>query len=614
MGRLRLLLGMSMKHTLVKGPELPSLMERWDKAPEIGLDTESHGPNLMGKKFLNVHRSSLTGVSLATEEGAWYIPVAHIKRNVNLFWLQKFFAWRFDGPVWIHNLKHELHAAKTGPLSWDLASFPRLGCTQILAHLAQMGENMGQKNVSFGLKQLAKLHLDMDMATFEEVTKGVSFASLDPKDPVALKYACDDAEAALKLSRVLRDGLLEGQEDLFWKTRGRTPHAFQEMEETGFGLDVPKLEKNLVVFEARLAELEAEWSFLVGGISMRSSQQLQEMYTRGHWSTKDVKENSQGYSTEKEYVLKQLDLCKKGSTGYDAAKVKVEHGTLSKLVSTYGKSLIEGSYQHPDFRVHGSFNPTGTVTGRPSSSGPNLLNIPVRTDEGKLIRDAFTAGREGWTLLSADYSQIELRILAHLMGQGTLFDGFHHGMDPHQITADNAGTDRDGGKFLNFAIIYGVGIMKIAKQIGCSFGRAKGIMAKLNESEPGIELLRNRIVSLSAKRGYVKTISGRHQLLPGLKSKSQGIRGSAERKAFNTPHQGGAADIMDAGMMKFYDQKDHSRCKLVCQVYDDLVMMVRDDYVDECEVLLQQSLESAWKLDVPLVAEPARGYRWSSHK
>ena len=604
-----------MTHTLVKGPEIPSLLERWEKAPGLGLDTESSGPNLVGKKMLNVFRSSLTGVSISTEEGSWYIPVGHRKHNVNLHWLSKFFGWTYFGDTWIHNVKHELHAANTAPLPWVLGeTWPNLLCTQNLAHLAQMGYDQGRKSVSFGLKKLAKLHLGMDMLEFEEATKGVSFCELSPKDKTTLRYACEDAEAALRLSGVLRDGLLPGQEELFRSVRGRTPRCFAEMEATGFGLDVDRLEKNTSMFEKRVAELEEEWAFEVGPVNIRSSQQLQKLYDDGDWSTVGVKENTQGFSTEKEYVEKQMVLCEKGSKGWEAARIKVEHSRLSKLVSTYGHTLVEQSRQYPDFRLHGSFNPTGTVTGRPSSSGPNLLNIPARSAEGKLIRESFTAGMDDWTLVSADYSQIELRILAHLMGEGNLYEGFHHGDDPHQLTANLAGTDRDGGKYLNFAIIYGVGMENISKNLQCSISKAKKIMDTLNRNEPGIARLRNKIIAKSQSRGYVKTLAGRHQLLPDLKASGSGRRGSAERKCFNTPHQGGAADIMDAGMMAFYRAKDHDRCKLVCQVYDDLVTVMRNDYVEEGMSLLQSSLENAWDLKVPLVAEPAHGYRWSEHK
>jgi DNA polymerase-1 len=602
--------------TLVKPGGVPALLERLDRAPAVGLDTESSGPNLLGKNMLNVLRSTLTGVSLATEEGAFYVPIGHVIRNVGLDEVEKLFAWRPkpEVPLYIHGAKHEAKAFATGPFPWPLLEHRKIGCTQILAHLAQKGQNMGKKNVSFGLKQLVSEHLGYRMQTFEEVVGRGTFAGLDPKDPKVLRYACDDATGALAIAEFLIPFLLPGQLELFWKTRGRTFRAFAEMESTGFGLDVPCLEGHVETFERRLRELEEEWDFLIGGVSMRSSKQLQRLFEDGTWSSEGLQTTTQGFSTEREYVEKQLRVCKRGSLGYRAAVVKLEHGRLSKLVSTYGRKLVDLSRQYPDFRLHGSFNPTGTVTGRPSSSDPNLLNIPTRTEEGRRIREALTAGREGWTLLSADYSQVELRILAHLLGGGNLFSGLVAGADPHQITADNAGTDRPGGKYLNFAIIYGVGTGNIAKNLGCSVSKAKSIIDTLNRNEPGIEQLRSRIESASRKRGYVRTLAGRHQLLPDLRSSSKSLRASAERKVFNTPHQGGAADIMDAGMMAFFDAKDDDRCRLVCQVYDDLVCLVRDDYLDEARELLQTSLESAWDLRVPLVAEPADGYRWSDHK
>lgn len=598
---------------------LESVIDVLGHAEQIGLDTESSGPLLIHrpkkKQMINVFRSSLTGISVAVPGEAWYIPVGHRKHNLDLESLSRFYRalGDFRGKVWAHNAKHELHAAGGSPVPWDLGAVERLGCTQVLAHLAQQAVNQGKANQSLGLKELSAHHLGMEQFTFDEVTKGYDFSQLDPRDEDTLRYACEDAEAALGLAEKLVPLLLEGQEELFWRVRGQTYRCFAEMEQTGFGLDVARLEEHLGGFQKRLTELEDEWSFLLGGISMSSSKQLQELYSRGIWDPKDIPENTQGFSTEKEYIDWQLHRCPRRSLGHEAARVKLEHGALQKLVSTYGGKLIEKAYQYPDLRLHGSFNPTGTVTGRPSSSDPNLLNIPARTAEGKKIRDAFVA-RPGWTLLSADYSQIELRILAHLLGEGRLFTTFMHGGDAHQATADAAGVSRDVGKFLNFAIIYGVGLGKLAKVAGVSMGGARKIMDTLHENEPGIAHLKQRVIDVSRKRGYVRTLAGRHQVLPYLSSRNADLRSSDERKAFNTPHQGGAADIMDAGMLAFWKAKDDSKCRLVCQVYDDLVCEVREDYLEEAEELLKTTMENAWKLKVPLVAEPASGYRWSEHK
>ena len=602
-----------------KARQLEPVLNALERAEDIGLDTESDAPLLTHrpkkKQMINVHRSTLAGLSLAVEGRAWYIPVGHRKHNLDLHAASVLFR-AIEGSkarFWAHNAKHEVLAARRAPVPWDIEAVRNLGCTQSLTHLAQKALNQGRKNQSLRLKDLSKLHLGMEQLTFEEATGGRDFGQLDPRDPVAVKYACDDAVAALGLAKKLVPELLPGQEDLFWRTRGQTYRCFADMEATGFGLDVPRLEEHLADFKRRLAELEEEWSFLVGDVSMRSSQQLQALFERGMWDPKDLPRTAHGYSTEKEYIGWQLERCCAGSPGYEAARVKLEHGSLAKLVSTYGHKLVEKAYQHSDLRLHGSFNPTGTVTGRPSSSDPNLLNIPVRTEEGRKIRDAFVS-REGWTLVSADYSQVELRILAHLLGEGRLYETFQAGGDAHQATADAAGVTRDVGKFLNFAIIYGVGLSKLAKVAGVSMGGAKRIMDTLHANEPGIAHLKERVVDVSRKRGYVRTLAGRHQLLPYLKSSNDDLRYSDERKAFNTPHQGGAADIMDAGMLAFFRRMDRSKCHLVCQVYDDLVCEMRDDYVEEGEALLRECLESAWDLRVPLVAEPARGKRWSAHK
>lgn len=591
-----------------------SLFSAIEQAPAIGFDTESDGPNVAGKRMLNVHRSTLAGVSFSTGDRSWYVAVNHRKHNCDLHRLGHLFqAMRDSDATWAcHSLKHEIHAARSAPIPWVLPE--RVACTQVLSHLTQQGVNQGKENVSFGLKALTREHLGMDQMDFDTATKGYGVGAHDSKDPDLLRYVCEDAEGALGLFSFLPTKALPGQMDLFWRTRGRTPRAFAQMEQTGIGLDFATHERNLRTFDARVAALREQWEFLAPGTNPGSSKQLQALYDNGTWSTKDIPKTTHGYSTEKEYIGWQLQRCKPGSLGHALAECKVELSRLTKLVSTYGYGLIRNARQYPDFRVHGSFNPTGTQTGRPSSSDPNMLNFPVRTEEGKLIRQALVS-RDGWTLVSADYSQVELRILAHLLREGRLFTTLLQGGDPHQATADLAGVDRAVGKFLNFAIIYGVGLHKLAKVAGVDFRGAKRIMDTLLRNEPGIAHLKQSVVEATRQRGYVRTLAGRHQVLPYINSRNGDLRMSAERKAFNTPHQGGAADIMDAGMMAMWDRMDHSKCRFVVQVYDDLVCEMRDDYVEEGSALLQECLEGAWPtLRVPLVVDPARGKRWSEHK
>lgn len=606
---------------LCNTPEaLQELANKLERFPAIGLDTESSGPllvHLKGKnERLNLYRSSLTGLSLATPDGeAYYVPIGHRRHNADLHSLTKLYAAirAYCGHIWIHNLKWELGSFHYGPIPSPLHPGQHLGCTQVGCWLTQ---KQGSVASPYGLKALTKRHLGMEQLNFEEATKGRDFSELDPRQERTLKYACEDAIGALRLGEeiILPELESRGLVDLFWDIETQVPRVYRHMEDAGMGLDPDSLLPTMERFEAEIAQIQDDWDWLLPKrIKLNSAKDLQWFFKEGHWDSTDVASSKYGFSTEKEYVEWQLDRCPDGSLGYRAAQLKQRHSQLTKLVSTYGMAMLEKAWQYPDQRLHGGFNPTGTATGRPSSSYPNLLNIPTRTKEGKAIRDAFLA-REGWTLVSADYSQIELRVLAHLLGKGRLFDTLQAGGDPHQATADAAKTTRDVGKFLNFAIIYGVGREKLARKAGTNDAGAKRIMETLKDNEPGIFELRDKVVAATHKRGYVKTLLGRFRVLPGIKAKSYEIKGHAERAAFNTPIQGGARDIMTLGMLDFYRKMDHSRCRIVCQVYDDLVTEMREDYVREGKALLQDCLENAYKLKVPLVAEPAEGRRWSQHK
>lgn len=599
-----------------------ALANKLDSFPSLGLDTESSGPllvHLTGKdEMLNLYRSSLTGLSIALPDGiSYYVPISHRRHNTDLESLSRLYAALagYKGVIWIHNARWELGAFRYGPLPSPLQPSHRIGCTQVGTWLVQKGTMEGGAK-GFGLKDLTKKHFGMEQLTFEEATGGKDFSELDPRDAVTLRYACEDAVGALRLGEeVVLPGLRKhGLEDLFWGTEMDVVRCFRHMEDTGWLLDPESLETTTREFEAEIAQLEEEWDWLLPKrIKLTSSKALQWFYQEGHWDPEGVEVKAHGPSTEKEYISWQLHRCKPGSLGHEAARIKVRHSALTKLVSTYGYSLLEKAWQYPDMRLHGNMNPTGTATGRPSSSYPNMLNIPARSKEGKRIREAFIS-RPGWTLVSADYSQIELRILAHFLGKGRLFDAIASGGDPHQATADAARVTRDIGKTLNFAVIYGVGEESLGRKTGIGTAAAKRALENLKQGEPGIESLRLRVIALTEQRGYVKTLSGRFRRLPGIRAKAWGAKGHAERAAFNTPFQGGARDIMTQGMLSFFRQMDHTRCRLVSQIYDDLITEMEDSYVEEGQALLQQCLESAWKLAVPLVAEPATGKRWSEHK
>lgn len=619
------------------------LSEGW-----VGFDTESHGPELTHQKFINVYRSQLTGFSLAFADGtSYYVPVNHAKGNAafqEAMGLLRVLVE--DGMCAVHNLKHERRVLSMEGLEerWTNAI-----CTQVLCWMLQVSEG------GYGLKHLASSLLGFDMKTFEETTGGLPFNALDTKD--AVDYACQDAEAALLLAQryyPLQYPELDrfrGMKPAFWNREMPYIEVLQHMEDSGMLLDCDKLREVVSDFRSRAKSVLSQWQAvcrehgllrwevddncldLEEAISPTSSKQLQLLFQTGHWAAEGVPYKATGYSTSAEYVRMQIDSLPSSEVGKQLAELKLEHSKLNKLVTTYGEKLIEIASQYPDGRLHCNYLHTGTATGRLSSSGPNLQNIPARTEEGLRIRDAFVAP-EGWSLVSADYSQIELRVLAHFCGEGALFEGYCQGADVHQAVADQLGVTRSQGKTTNFASVYGVGPKKLSRSLGMTLDECKAFLDRYKkEFAPEVFALLEKAAAVAERRGYVRTLGGRirrsklkeaREYLDGLRSshnaseearrEAWGRMASEERKAGNTPIQGGARDVMVEGTLRFYRRMDRERCKIIAQIHDDLVCEVRDDYVEECSRLLKESLEGAWELRVPLVVEPVVGKRWSDLK
>jgi DNA polymerase-1 len=618
--------------------------------PVIGFDTESSGPVLPARRksdeFLNVYRSSLTGLSISTAEHDYYVPVGHRKNNCDLQAFDKLSQAlkAYPGVAAIHSLKHEMKAVRYAPRPLTLPS--RSACTQVLCWITQRPSN--QEKRPYGLKQLSKTYLGIEQATFDETTNGLDFSQLDPCAPKVIKYACDDALAARLLWEKFSPELFqhhspwdsvitEGKAPLwewYWDVEMPFLGVLSDMEDAGVALDEEKLLEAIRAFQAEASDLEDEWAWLLPKtVKIGSSKTLQWLYSQGEWDSTGLPKGKSGaISTKKEHVKSQLSRCKPGSVGYEAARIKLRHSGLTKLCTTYGQALLDRAWSYPDLRVHASFNPTGTATGRLSSNDPNMQNLPARSAEGKRIREAVVAA-PGRTLLSADYSQIELRVLAHLLGSGPLFSAYHRGDDVHEVTAREVGVERGVAKNLNFLVVYGGGARKLAETGGgLSLAEAKEALSRFQERYSDIFTLKDRMIAAAEKRGFIRTLSGRFRRLDIRKYRNQleavqhlgrnsQVRkdawarlGGEERKAPNTAVQGSAGDIMKLGMLAFHRNIDLKRCRPVIQVHDDLVTECDVDYLDEAREILKHSLENAYKLKVPLVVAPADGERWSLHK
>jgi len=316
--------------------------------------------------------------------------------------------------------------------------------------------------------------------------------------------------------------------------------------------------------------------------------------------------NTGAYSTDVE-VLESL------ADSYDIAKLLLEYRKIQKLKSTY-VDAIPTMVNKVTGRVHASFNQTGTATGRLSSSDPNLQNLPGRTDEGKEIRMAVKPQKEGWSILGADYSQIELRVLAHMSEDETLIKAFMDDRDIHMETAKrifNIGEEfvtesmRRIGKMVNFAIVYGVSPYGLAKRIGMDVKETRKIIDSYFENYRGVQTYMAGIKELARKYGYVKTMFGRRRDIPQINARDPNVRAEGERIAINTPIQGTAADIMKIAMVRIYERlrEQHLKALMILQVHDELIFEVPDEELETVRTLVKEEMENAVKLRVPLLVD-----------
>lgn len=629
--------------------EVGRLLERLDGQPDVGFDTESSGPLLVGlrgkRSMVNVYRSTLSGLSLSAPDGtSAYIPLSHREANAPLSVLeplQRFLA-AYSGNLWIHNAKHELLALSRPPFPKGYWTRGMLGghrnwlCTQVGMWFVGKASSTG----TYGLKALAPEYLGMELASFDDTTGGFDFSQLKPKD--GLDYACQDSEAALLLGtdHVMPGLMAMGDKPFEWFLNVEMPFVAVLRAMTDNGMRVDQDRHRALIEELRADEerLLARWELLSDGINPNSGQQLQRLYEGGVWDPKGVPTNKNGVSTQAEHIRWQLARCAEGSLGHRLATTKLEYAALRKLTGTYGLKLLDMQGQYPDQRLHGSFLHTGTATGRLSSSYPNLQNIPKRTELGKRIRKSFVP-REGYRFVSADYSQIELRLMAHFAGEGRLLDGYRKGVDVHQETADMLSEllgmefSRDQGKTGNFMPIYGAGPKRAAQTLSLSLLHARRFLKAHEKAHHEAHAALDRMRDAGRERGWVRTFSGRKRaiasrhwqgVMDSLRAEGKTYQNSEEyrdawyslgkedRRARNTPIQGGAADVVKLAMVRV--ARELGIDNLVCQIHDDLMLEVPEEIAKNVSLELQDTMEGVGEhfgLRVPLVAEPSVGSDWS---
>jgi DNA polymerase-1 len=590
-------------------------LERWcaliASAPLVALDTETTSLAYM--------RAELVGISLAVKSGeAAYIPLAHrypgapdqLGRDAVLArlkpWLES------SAPKLGHHLKYDAHI------------FANHGITlRGIAHDTMLESYVLNSTAArHDMDSLAALYLGVDTVKYEDVTgKGAKQITFDQVDlDTATRYAAEDADVTLRLHETLWPRLSAAPELAHVYTDIELPlvRVLEQMEYAGVQVDARLLREQSHELAQKMAATErAAYSAAGGPFNLGSPKQLQEvLYDRLHLPV--LGKTPKGQPSTAEDVLEQL------AESYDLPRLVLEYRGLTKLKSTYTDKL-PGDIDPRTGRIHTSYHQAVAATGRLSSSDPNLQNIPVRTPEGRRIRQAFVAPK-GHKLLAADYSQIELRIMAHLSGDAGLLEAFEREQDVHRATAAEVfgstleavtPDQRRSAKAINFGLIYGMSAFGLARQLGIERGEAQAYVDRYFERYPGVRRYMDETRAQARRSGYVSTVFGRRLYLPEINAKNAQRRQYAERSAINAPMQGTAADIIKRAMIGVaaWLEAERPRARLIMQVHDELVVEVPDADVAEVGAAVKRIMESAADLRVPLRADQGVGANWDeAHK
>jgi DNA polymerase-1 len=428
-------------------------------------------------------------------------------------------------------------------------------------------------------------------------------------------YAAEDADITLRLHHVLYPQLVaeQGLLALYQQVEMPLLTVLGNIEQNGTLIDADMLLAQSGQLGQRMAELQAQAYDLAGQeFNLGSPKQLGEVLFE-KLALPVIKKTPKGKPSTAEEVLVELAL------DYPLPKVIIEYRGLSKLKSTYTDKLPEMVCAQTG-RIHTSYHQAVTATGRLSSSDPNLQNIPVRSGEGRRIRNAFIPA-EGYKMVAADYSQIELRIMAHLSGDAGLRDAFANGLDVHQATAaevfgvelDQVSDDqRRSAKAINFGLIYGMSAFGLAKQLGLGRNKAQEYIEVYFERYPGVAQYMDDIKRLAKEKGYVETLYGRRLYLPEINGRNGMRRQAAERTAINAPMQGTAADIIKKAMIDVeqWISAENIDARMVMQVHDELVLEVNEQQLESITAKIEEIMEQAVKLSVPLIVDAGRGDNW----
>jgi DNA polymerase-1 len=603
------------KNSIVEGLEIGSVdyqlldteakradfLQKIRTAKFFSLDTETTGTDPMN--------AELVGMSFSLEENqAVYIPIP--KEREEALKIVAEFKDVLENPETLkigQNIKFDIVMLKNYGVRVDGPMFDTM-----IAHYVL------QPELHHNMDYLAEIYLHYRTISIEELIgpKGrnqKNMRDLAPED--IYMYACEDADVTLKLKRVLEAELKKNlAETLFYDIEMPLVPVLVELETNGVLLDTAALQQSSEHFTATMKQMESEIFQLAGTeFNVSSPKQVGEVLFEKLKIGEKPKKTKTGQYVTSEEVLESL------RHKHPVIEKILEYRGLKKLLGTYIDALPQLINPRTG-RIHTSFNQTVTATGRLSSSNPNLQNIPIRDDNGKEIRKAFIPD-EGCSFFSADYSQIELRIMAHLSGDKNMIEAFKSGHDIHAATAakiykveigDVTSDMRRKAKTANFGIIYGISVFGLAERLGIERKEAKELIDGYFATYPDIKGYMDRSISEARENGYVETIYNRKRYLPDINSHNAVVRGYAERNAINAPIQGSAADIIKVAMVNIYRRfrKENIKAKMILQVHDELNFSVPEDEKQKVEQIVLEEMERAYPMRVPLKADSGWGNNW----
>ena len=579
--------------------ELQQLCTALSKADVFAVDTETTSINPMLAKMV--------GMSFATEaDAAWYVPV-QVEGALDA--LRPILENPDIGKIG-QNIKYDLHIFQRHGIQVQGVQFDTM-----LAHF------LLEPNERHNLDSLSRTFLGIEkIPTKKLLGTGKNVITMDqvPVSEVS-NYACEDADCTWQLAQQFQKSIQEiNSEKLLTDLELPLMEVLCRMEAEGIRVAEEKLRKMSVKMQKRIAELEDQAHQLAGvAFNLKSPKQLgpilfESLRIQDDAGIKRVGKTKTGYKTDAATLEKYV--------GVPIVDCLLEHRRLSKLLGTYITALPQCI--HPETgRIHTSFNQAVASTGRLSSSDPNLQNIPIRTPEGRAIREVFIPREEGWALLAADYSQVELRIVAHMSQDPALLAAFRDDADIHARTAalifdvpqeEVTPEMRSSSKAINFGILYGMGPQRLSREINVSLQEARDFIEQYFDALPGVRQWLDQTLETAEEAGEVRTLFGRRRPIPDLQSSDGRVRANAENVAVNSPVQGSAADIIKNAMIRIDARlrAENFQAKMILQVHDELVFDCPLSEKNALEVLVRDEMESAFALDVPLKVDLGWGAHW----